>query len=140
MRRKKYDPAEYQRNKEKYLEYQRRYRNNPIRREIYLRKAREKSKLWYANNKEKRYIYNKLWWQKHIQKLENKVGRKRPLNCEICGKERVIVFDHNHKTGEFRGWICDRCNTVLGKVDDSVELLNLLIQYLNKNVGNKKVE
>ncbi len=39
-------------------------------------------------------------------------------------------FDHDHQTGAFRGWICYRCNTTLGKVGEDPELLEKMIHYL----------
>lgn len=43
---------------------------------------------------------------------------------------RKLAVDHCHSTNRIRGLVCFRCNTILGKVDDSVELLNQLIDYL----------
>ena len=43
-------------------------------------------------------------------------------------------LDHNHGTGEFRGFLCDSCNTGLGKFKDDPELLNRAINYLSVNV------
>ena len=65
-----------------------------------------------------------------LKKQEKIAGRARPEGCEICGAMGTICFDHNHKTGIFRGWICHRCNLVLGLVKDSSELLNQLSDYL----------
>jgi hypothetical protein len=60
-------------------------------------------------------------------------GRKRPELCEICNEFNLrIVFDHCHAGGHFRGWICDRCNRVLGLVNDSSVLLEGLAKYLRK--------
>ncbi len=67
-----------------------------------------------------------------IQKQEQLAGKKRPEQCEICGAMGRICFDHDHKTGEFRGWICQRCNLTLGNVKDSIDLLEALIEYLKK--------
>ena len=69
--------------------------------------------------------------KKLIQEKEKIAGRKKPEQCEICGAFGKICFDHNHETGEFRGWICKRCNTVLGFVKDDSELLVKLSKYLN---------
>jgi hypothetical protein len=66
----------------------------------------------------------------YLQKLEIKAGRRKPDKCELCGRIGRIYFDHSHKTGNFRGWICVRCNTVLGLVGDNIETLELLIKYL----------
>lgn len=58
-------------------------------------------------------------------------GRPKPSVCEICGELNLrIVFDHCHSHGHFRGWICDRCNKVLGMVKDSGTLLHMLRRYL----------
>ncbi len=37
------------------------------------------------------------------------------------------------KTSKFRGWICWRCNIVLGKVKDNKQILLKLITYLEKH-------
>jgi len=123
----------YQKHKERCKEAQRRYRNKPEYREKYLQKAKENSKKWYANleNKLRRQKYNQEWWLGKVKELEEKAGRPRPERCEICNEQDTICFDHDHKTGLFRGWICKRCNTVLGKVQDDKKLLQSLIDYLS---------
>jgi hypothetical protein len=83
--------------------------------------------------------------QKRNAKQEKLMGRKRPDSCEICGSEGYgrkpsIVYDHDHQTGEPRGWLCDRCNKVLGLVKDNPELLIKLGIYLrnhNAEINNK---
>jgi hypothetical protein len=54
--------------------------------------------------------------------------------CAICHKpERKnpsLSVDHNHITGKVRGLLCDRCNRVLGAVEDTVEILRSAIDYL----------
>lgn len=67
------------------------------------------------------------------QKAEKKAGRARPESCELCGSIGKICFDHDHNTGEFRGWICWRCNIVLGHVRDNSELLMEMVKYLASN-------
>lgn len=61
--------------------------------------------------------------------------RNKPKKCEICYREGRIVFDHDHKSGKFRGWICAKCNSTLGFVNDDCLILNAIINYLNKNNG-----
>jgi hypothetical protein len=65
--------------------------------------------------------------------------------CQVCGRRertlsrygkiRRLAIDHDHKTGKFRGILCDRCNIILGKCDDDTRLLKKLILYL-KSHGN----
>jgi hypothetical protein len=55
--------------------------------------------------------------------------------CFTCGerpkRKRKLAVDHCHKTQLIRGLLCWRCNSVLGKVKDSIELLSSLMAYLN---------
>ena len=44
-----------------------------------------------------------------------------------------LVVDHCHKTGKVRGLLCDLCNSGLGRLKDSVELLKKAIDYLDRN-------
>ena len=62
-----------------------------------------------------------------------------PTNCEICncsikkkGKKDKSIVDHNHKTGVIRGYLCDRCNTLLGKMgDDKENIMEKVIIFLD---------
>lgn len=119
---------------------QQKYRSKPEVRARYLADAKRRSREWYANpeNKLRRRGYNQVDWLRQIKSLEEKAGRPRPELCEICNRKDTICFDHCHKLGHFRGWICKRCNIVLGKVEDDKELLQRLIDYLN--VSNKERE
>ena len=51
--------------------------------------------------------------------------------CEICEKTTKIVYDHDHETCEFRGWLCDPCNRGLGQCGDTLEGLLKRVNYLN---------
>ena len=69
---------------------------------------------------------------------EKLAGRKMPEQCEICGVltsdlKRGLCYDHDHKTGKFRGWICSRCNTSIGLAKENTEILLSMIDYLKKN-------
>lgn len=63
-------------------------------------------------------------------------GSKRPEACEACGRTERIMFDHCHQRGHFRGWICGRCNSVLGFVEDDPRLLLKLAAYLKRTAKN----
>ena len=62
-----------------------------------------------------------------------------PFQCPICKKRTIpgltskVVIDHNHETGLGRAWICDSCNTGLGRFKDNVNLLKSAIQFLETN-------
>jgi hypothetical protein len=62
--------------------------------------------------------------------------------CAICNRskdqlytgskrsEQPFRLDHCKKTGNFRGWICDSCNTGLGKFSENVDVLYKAWEYL----------
>jgi hypothetical protein len=55
--------------------------------------------------------------------------------CEICGvlesdlSQRLHV-DHDHVSGNFRGFLCGKCNRMLGYADDNKAILEKAIDYL----------
>lgn len=55
--------------------------------------------------------------------------------CAACGgqpegQRTVFEVDHCHRTGQIRGLLCGKCNRTLAMADDSIERLELLIEYL----------
>jgi hypothetical protein len=54
--------------------------------------------------------------------------------CAICFKEcmfgKRLAVDHCHATGKVRGLLCSRCDTSIGKFEDSIELLESANKYL----------
>lgn len=71
-------------------------------------------------------------WKKSKPHLE-------PYECPICNKRTIpgltskVVLDHDHNTGKPRAWICDSCNTGLGRFKDDINLLKKAISYLQKD-------
>jgi hypothetical protein len=61
----------------------------------------------------------------------------RPDLCELCGKPQntkrgVLDLDHDHDTGELRGWLCNQCNSAIGKLGDDVAGLRSALAYLDQ--------
>lgn len=50
--------------------------------------------------------------------------------CLICKEEKELLVDHCHETGIVRGLVCHLCNTGIGMLKDSTELLANALQYL----------
>ena len=67
--------------------------------------------------------------------------------CPICEKAAEDLYtgskrskqpfrlDHDKKTGAFRGFLCDSCNTGLGKFGDNVNTIKKAYEYLNEKDG-----
>ncbi len=115
---KKYDDEYRNSHKEYYIEYHRK---------------------WKKKNKERLKTYRKnLGLKKYGITLEdfNQILEKQNYKCLICNKHTLeskpygLVVDHNHKTENVRGLLCDRCNTGLGNFQDSIDVLQSAIEYL----------
>jgi hypothetical protein len=42
-------------------------------------------------------------------------------------------LDHDHTTGAFRGWLCNRCNLGLGHLGDTIASVEKALDYLRRN-------
>jgi hypothetical protein len=73
---------------------------------------------------------NRYWrYGMDANKIKDLVDKQKGV-CAICQKERIEVIDHNHKTGEVRGLLCQKCNQRLGILENE-EFINKAITYLN---------
>jgi hypothetical protein len=102
----------------------------------------EASAKWRVNNPELFALSVSRQTAKRIAKQEKFAGRRKPKRCDVCKKVTVgrsLHFDHCHINGHFRGWLCYKCNSVLGYVNDSPELLERLAAYLKATCIAKKV-
>ena len=58
--------------------------------------------------------------------------------CPICEKSGIVgvtvklVLDHGHLTGDARDYICDSCNTGLGRFRNGKDFIRNALEYLEK--------
>jgi hypothetical protein len=54
--------------------------------------------------------------------------------CAICSGsfDPWPSIDHDHNTGEIRGLLCLKCNTMLGGARDSAAILRAALRYLSE--------
>ncbi len=135
---KEYHKQYYLKNKEK-LSIQN--KNNYIKHKD---SYKEISKSYRINNKEKivkdRSIYKRkirynITQEQYITMLEEQHNCCAACNKPFHGKggnSLAPAIDHDHKTGKIRGILHQSCNKALGLVDDDIELLDKLIQYLRE--------
>lgn len=85
-------------------------------------------------------------WKKPIPtKAKNEFIKKNPrpiigvsFLCPICKKSKPVlnktsvVLDHNHETGEIRGYVCLACNTGMGNLRDDINVLKRAILWIKK--------
>lgn len=101
-----------------------------------------KSRLKYQS---KSSNYKKLRHRKMSLKFKYNLTEEEVLymyheqgnSCAICKKpfplfqnHRGLMVDHDHQTGKVRGLLCLSCNSLLGRANDEIEILNNAIKYL----------
>jgi len=95
-----------------------------------LQTEREKLNPNYSAIMRDRRLINKY----NISQLDYELlVKKQDGKCVICRKDNTLVVDHNHKTGNIRELLCDKCNLGLGNFKDNIELLSNAIMYLKKH-------
>lgn len=74
---------------------------------------------------------------KALAKLKQGAPAKGTLwQCPICEKRNIVgvtakvVIDHDHDEGRPRGYLCDSCNTGLGRFKNGKDYLRNAITYL----------
>jgi hypothetical protein len=50
--------------------------------------------------------------------------------CWICDVQSSAGIDHDHKSGRVRGALCLSCNTFLGRIEATPEILERLRLYM----------
>ena len=71
--------------------------------------------------------------------------------CPICNRTSAEIIgdakgkirtstsawslDHDHETGKFRGWICNKCNLALGNFNDDIIRIRNAVTYLEAHYG-----
>ena len=72
----------------------------------------------------------KLWEQKRPKKFSL-------FTCPLCEKMTIVghskvVLDHNHHNGRVRGYLCESCNTGIGRFDDNIAQVERAIDWLKQ--------
>ncbi len=90
-----------------------------------------------GKNSDLKKLYNiTLYQYREILKNQNE-------SCSICkihssNFKRSLAVDHCHKTMIVRGLLCSPCNLILGRFDESADIFESAINYLEsyKNIAN----
>ena len=155
----------YSENKEKiYARKRKKYLEDKIANPGKKRAARELTPEQKESAKEYHRAYNKVWLEKSRFSLSLKrsarvANAKNHSACNAseedisgvfsgfchnegcsareCSLSRRLHMDHDHKNGNFRGWLCGKCNASLGGVGDSFEKLDGLLEYLESAATNR---
>jgi hypothetical protein len=108
-----------------------------------LEKRRAAARASRASDPERHRAYNK----KHRQKIgagyhaQSKYGitpevyrsLTEGIPCAVCGEDKKLVLDHDHKTGAARLGLCQRCNVLVGFIEKRPELVPQALAYLQRH-------
>jgi len=129
-----YDKIYHLKNKEKRNQQGKEYNilNNERQKEL--------KRLDYKQNKSKYKNYTLKKTFGITLEQYHKIFDQQNGCCAICQKhqkefKRALAVDHCHKTKIIRGLLCGNCNTGIGKLKDSIKLLQKAIDYLINNTN-----
>ena len=84
--------------------------------------------------------------QNHNERQDGSIPDEIPTGdwwqCPICEKSGIvnvtmkIVLDHDHLSGHARDYICDSCNTGLGRFRNGQDFLRNALNYIGKYENN----
>lgn len=107
---------------------------------------RKEHRDWYSRNKE----YTKLYQESRKTSTEdrrlnriygislkdlNLMVKDQDNKCKICGDSFLnsrMCVDHCHKTGKIRGILCNKCNSGIGLLKDSRDVVKNAYNYLEE--------
>ena len=97
--------------------------------------------IWYTKNQKKQVKASENYKRTHrfeilstkynipIDEVRDKFLKSNGL-CVICKREKKLVLDHCHRTNKIRGFICNKCNTALGMIEDNIQTAKNIVKYL----------
>jgi hypothetical protein len=94
------------------------------------------------------YLANTTIWRRHHQLRKNygitlvqweEIFDKQGRVCAICGTDQPRGknwhTDHDHSTKLIRGILCGWCNTGIGKLQESEEIMLKALKYLKQETN-----
>ena len=94
-------------------------------------------KEYYRRNNEKKRLQTRKYRLKRNFGITleeyNKIFDAQGGKCAVCKEYqqgKMLAVDHNHITGKNRGLLCQLCNTALGSLKDSQEIIKSLLVYV----------
>ena len=98
---------------------------------------------WATENPEEKKLADRRYWLKNgygitLEEFERLLNNQKGI-CPVCGlpfkeggKRRPFI-DHSHETGQVRGLLHHKCNSLLGFADEDIRILTGAIEYLKRH-------
>lgn len=118
-----------------------------VRQRAYVARNKEKVKVrmaeYYRQNKDRA---GEMARQRHLMQKYGitplgyaSMLFSQSFRCACCQSERPggpgnkFAVDHDHSTGEVRGLLCFRCNTMIGHAEENIDILAACVFYLERH-------
>lgn len=94
---------------------------------LYMRKYNKRSR---DRNRKRKYGLT--------EEMYHAILESQNHHCAIClchastNRHGLLFVDHDHVTGRVRGLLCDSCNVLLGRANDSADRLRKAATYLER--------
>ena len=134
--------------------YQKKYKNGKVGLRAYCiecgtNSRNEWRKKYWGHDNERNKSYNKrnadrirgkklqknywpqMTWQEALDEWSG-LYKEQGGRCALGHEVKRLHVDHDHKTGKVRGLLCYNCNNGIGRLKDSIDLLQKAIVYLSK--------
>ena len=134
-----------------YFKTRKRRTSDALYRKKHKKDILKRSRLWKKNNPKRfreRQKASRIFRKFGLTQEEYKAKLLLQNNtCALCGKQftgighadLAPVLDHSHATGNNRDFIHNRCNRVLGLINDDPKLCRMAAEYLEKHIGDLHV-
>ena len=112
-------------------------------REMHKEELQEKRHEYYEAHKEERREYRLKYKFNLSQEDYDRLFVSQGGVCAICGSSpngKVLCVDHDHKTGEVRALLCNKCNRGLGYLGDDSNLLRRAADYIDQHTDDEEEE
>ena len=110
------------------------FRKDPSIKDGYERVCKSCRALEYATDPKKKVSARRRWLKSAYgidMAQYDQMNEAQEGKCAICDSpESVLHVDHCHTTGKVRGLLCNDCNTAIGLLKESPEVLSRAISYV----------
>jgi Autographiviridae endonuclease VII len=124
-----YHQDRYQKSRAEQRDYHKQYYQDNAK------ALKAKQRAWYQANREEALR------QGRIRQLRDNFGLTPEAyeamlvtqdgHCALCGKlAKRLMVDHCHTTGIVRALLCVPCNSFLGRIDESIEIVDKIRAYI----------
>lgn len=90
---------------------------------------KNRKEYWRCSNRKQETVKRFLYGDVGVEAWKNRTG------CELCGATENLHIDHCAVTNTFRGILCIKHNTGLGKFNHDPAMLRKAAEYLERKEG-----